>query len=342
MPGVTHATFIESMKRKTFGGRRSSTDRRKRSQSEDSSASTDSFSSASSATSSSDEYAAGLVSKVAIHAVRTCTLHSATVTGSKHKNNEDRFVASFDIAASTNRCGQDSAAIFAVFDGHGGDFCSQYLQENFLYHVQNSKRGKWFAALEDGIAESERKFCRQARRIRDDSGACLIALVITPANEYVCAGVGDCRCILGVGWTKSIRIQALSRDHTANAEQARIRRAGGYVRNGRVSGVLEPARTIGDLDVKDEKNSGVNAIPEMKHGHVVPGELHVFVLASDGLWDVFSNADVINFVHSKIANSKGLPCKTRAESQNVSSLLVEEAVARGSRDDITVLVNIVW
>ncbi len=80
-----------------------------------------------------------------------------------------------------------------------------------------------------------------------------------------------------------------------------------------------------------KKTDGLNAIPEMKRGHVIPGELHVFVLASDGLWDVFSNADVISFVHSKIANSKGLPCKTTAESQNVSSLLVEEAVARGSR-----------
>ena len=68
----------------------------------------------------------------------------------------------------------------------------------------------------------------------------------------------------------------------------------------------------------------------------------MFVLASDGLWDVMSNPEVVQFVHSKIANSKGLPDKTIAESKNLSSLLAEEAVSKGSKDDITVLVNIVW
>ena len=110
-----------------------------------------------------------------------------------------------------------------------------------------------------------------------------------------------------------------------------------------MDGILEPSRTIGDLDVKDKKNTGLIAIPEMKKGKIEQDKLYVFVLASDGLWDVFKNSEVINFIHKAIENKKtGNPCKQTAESKNVADRLVAEAARRGSRDDITVVVCIVW
>ena len=79
----------------------------------------------------------------------------------------------------------------------------------------------------------------------------------------------------------------MSTDHTAKVESTRIRRAGGRVLHGRLDGILEPSRTIGDLDVKDKGNTGLIATPEMRKGKIEQDKLYVFVLASDGLWDVF-------------------------------------------------------
>ena len=268
---------------------------------------------------------------------RTCTLHSSTKTGTKHSNNEDTYIATFDVAASTKRKGSNTAALFAVFDGHGGGFCSKYLKENFLFHLMNQNLD-----LEAGVEEAEMKFCKRARRNCDDSGACLIACMISQDNEYLVAGVGDCRCVLSVGFGAKRKVRALSRDHTARSELARIRRAGGYVSNGRVAGILEPARTIGDLDVKDEANSGLIATPEMKKGKIEPGALHIFVLASDGLWDVMSNKDAICLIEKHIRDRKGKPSKQIADSKNLTSFLVQEAFNKGSSDDITALVCIVW
>ena len=239
------------------------------------------------------------------------------------------------------------AAIFAVFDGHGGGECSKYLQENFMYHVMNqqeqSTKNSWYKAVKNGIAEAEERYCKQARRVGDDSGACLITCVLSE-DSYIVAGVGDCRCIAGIGWNKrNKKVIALSTDHTAKVESTRIRRAGGRVLHGRLDGILEPSRTIGDLDVKDKGNTGLIATPEMRKGKIEHDKLYVFVLASDGLWDVFKNHEVISFIHRAIENKKtGNPCKQTAESKNIADQLVAEASRRGSRDDITAIVCIVW
>ena len=90
---------------------------------------------------------------------RTCTLHSSTKTGTKHSNNEDTYIATFDVAASTKRKGSNTAALFAVFDGHGGGFCSKYLKENFLFHLMNQNLD-----LEAGVEEAEMKFCNGRKR----------------------------------------------------------------------------------------------------------------------------------------------------------------------------------
>ena len=104
-----------------------------------------------------------------------------------------------------------------MFDGHGGGKCSKYLKDNFMYHVMNQKQNgrksqSWYKAVKNGIAEAEEKFCKQARRSGDDSGACLITCVLSEDN-YIVAGVGDCRCICGVGFKGSktkVEITALS------------------------------------------------------------------------------------------------------------------------------------
>ena len=57
------------------------------------------------------------------------------------------------------------------------------------------------ARLPRSPAEAEERYCKQARRVGDDSGACLITCVLSE-DSYIVAGVGDCRCIAGIGWNK--------------------------------------------------------------------------------------------------------------------------------------------
>jgi serine/threonine protein phosphatase PrpC len=61
------------------------------------------------------------------------------------------------------------------------------------------------------------------------------------------------------------------------------------------------------------------------------------VLATDGLWDVMSSADTVAYIR---ALRHGAVDDAAMERDSIAALVVEEALRRGSSDNITVL--IVW
>jgi len=105
---------------------------------------------------------------------------------------------------------------------------------------------------------------------------------------------------------------ALSEDHkpTNAGESARIVAAGGFVEFGRVNGNLALSRALGDFEFKQSPNLSaetqiVTADPEITvHDHTDEDEF--VVVACDGIWDVFSSQQVIDFVRRGISEHKEL------------------------------------
>ena len=54
------------------------------------------------------------------------------------------------------------------------------------------------------------------------------------------------------------------------------------------------------------------------------------VLACDGLWDVLSNNDVVNFILLKYHSDN--------EKQNIATDLAKHAIAKGSTDNISIII----
>lgn len=81
-------------------------------------------------------------------------------------------------------------------------------------------------------------------------------------------------------------------------------------------------RSIGDDDLKPY----VTAEPEVDET-LLSAEDEYIVMASDGLWDVVSNTDVVSIIRDTVKDA-GM-CAKR---------LATEAAARGSKDNITVIV----
>jgi len=82
-------------------------------------------------------------------------------------------------------------------------------------------------------------------------------------NQLAFASVGDCELILAS--CNSNRVKRLNVIHSSKSkrERKRIEDADGYVKNGRAMGVLEPTRTIGDLDVKRTCPGAIIAEPDV-------------------------------------------------------------------------------
>ncbi|KAG7981308.1 hypothetical protein I3843_05G226400 [Carya illinoinensis] len=164
------------------------------------------------------------------------------------------------------------------------------------------------------------------------------AVVAVVGEEVVVvANCGDCRAVMCSGGVAL----ALSTDHKPGRpdELNRIESAGGRVVNWngqRVLGVLATSRSIGDHYLRPY----VISKPEVTITKRMDKD-EFLILASDGLWDVIPNELACRIV------KRCLDGKMRSYMQEVenesrpaeaAALLAELALARGSKDNISVIV----
>ena len=253
--------------------------------------------------------------------------------------NEDRLIIHHDDEKDSN------LQVYVSIDGHGGDEASEYVHANFISILDEEMRtrgllddnektivvNEWTQMLHDVFMKLDLRFCKWAKRRKVESGACVCALLIVQHKMAFVANVGDCRTIVIPSSTsspsrKANKVKALSVDHKAShpAEMKRIQAAGGIVMHGRIDGVLEPSRAIGDLDIKTpEKKGQLIAIPEIKQYEIVGGE--TFIVATDGVWDVVTNARLAVQLSAW-------------EEAEIAQEIVELARDMGSMDDISAIV----
>ena len=136
------------------------------------------------------------------------------------------------------------------------------------------------------------------------------------------ANAGDARVVLGFDGVAF----RMTQDHRTDDpnEVRRIEESGGFVFKGRVLGVLAVTRSLGDHCMKEY----VIAKPYTSEKVIRPETEESFIiLACDGLWDVIEDQAAVDFVRNRID-----------EKELVAKYLVEEALKRGSTDNITVSV----
>jgi len=160
------------------------------------------------------------------------------------------------------------------------------------------------------------------------SGSTAVTALIQDDMLYV-AHVGDSRAVLSVNG----KAEQITDDHRAlrDDEAARIEAAGGFVLMGRVDGILAVSRGIGDEKYKKY----VISEPEVSTRRLSAGD-RFLIIASDGLWDWVPNQDAVDVLEKCVdeREKSGLSFDLEAAIR----ALVNEALVRGSVDDITVLV----
>ena len=107
-------------------------------------------------------------------------------------------------------------------------------------------------------------------------------------------------------------------------EAQRVIRDGGQVINNRVGGSLAVTRALGDHCLK---NDGVSAEPHYVQ-HEVKAQDRYLLLASDGVWDVMTDAD-----------AQQITLENQHQScQAIAQLVLSTALSRGTRDNLSCLV----
>ena len=281
----------------------------------------------------------------------------------------------------------NNCLLSVLCDGHGteGHHISKYALEYF----QKSFKKKFSAFKHDpkqSISAILQK-CDEKIFSQLESSLSGTTMVINFIADGVAltAGLGDSRAILGyldpvaetfkqkqgkyfrqITCERSFKVFPLTVDHKPEdkEEEFRIRKSGGLVHrytdafgrdvgpyrvwqsNGSGPG-LAMSRSLGD---KVAKGCGVISVPMYTERRLVSGKDQYIVLASDGVWDVMENVEVINFVEKwkgMCLNQANEDYPANPNNSSISRLLCEEAryrwlgiaqTERVSIDDISCIV----
>lgn len=258
---------------------------------------------------------------------------------------EDRFLVVDKGWSDKEGLPYASCSFFGVFDGHGGSKAAQVVSDLLWERMRaklieelpqmgttmdnSDESGILQRIIREAFAETEDKVKESCDK---DVGSTAVCATLLGRRLYV-AWAGDSRCVLCRG-EKAIR---LTDDHKPEvpSEAERIRAAGGQVvqKNGqaRLNGDITVSRAFGDAR---HKSRGLTAEPEIRVELLQP-EDYFFILASDGLWNSFSDDDAVQFVLQRLKEK-------RKKLKTVCSDLVDAALQKGDRvsnDNTTVVIT---
>ncbi len=213
-------------------------------------------------------------------------------------------------------------AFFGVFDGHAGTQASEYCAEHMVEHIVSGLKGTKEPSLpktiqtvlKDGFVSFDSKMLEAlgyaSSKMR--GGTTAVTAMITP-DKIIWANCGDSRGLL----CRSGELQFNTEDHKPflDKERTRIESAGGTVMMQRVNGSLAVSRALGDFEFKTTEdhrdkvldNPVVCAVPDVTitDRDLVNDEF--IILACDGVYDVMSNEEIIQFVSKKLTLMSDLP-----------------------------------
>ncbi|XP_031255815.1 protein phosphatase 2C 51-like [Pistacia vera] len=241
---------------------------------------------------------------------------------------------------------------FAVYDGHGGAKTANKCRERLHVIIREELKGRnickgggfeyWedlmtasFMKMDEEVSVGGEKEGPAAAEMRTMGSTAVVVMV--GKDELVVANCGDSRAVLCRGGVAV----PLSRDHKPDRpdETERVEAAGGRIINwngSRVLGVLATSRSIGDEYMKPY----VISEPEVTVNERMESD-DFLIIASDGLWDVVTNEFACEVVRRclngqlRVRFSEDCIGTSAAEA---STFLAELAMARGSKDNISVIV----
>ncbi|CAM0906052.1 unnamed protein product [Alopecurus aequalis] len=247
------------------------------------------------------------------------------VEGKMAHGMEDRHVAEFRRLDDGNEVG-----LFGVFDGHSGADVAAYLR-NHLFDNILGEPDFWedtMGAIRRAYHRTDRKVLRKKKATVDGEerprrgGSTAVTVILLNGETLLVANVGDSRAIV----CEAGKARQLSVDHDPLRERDVIESRGGFVTEmhgdvPRVDASLAMSRAFGDRTLKEHISSDPDVAIED-----VGDDTEFVVLASDGLWKVMSNQEAVDEVRH-----------TR-DARKAAVKLVDEAVERGSKDDIACVV----
>jgi serine/threonine protein phosphatase PrpC len=229
--------------------------------------------------------------------------------------------------------------VFEIFDGHGGDEMSTYLQMNLAQiYKQNLLlyKGDIASSLKNAFLDADDEMKNQLNVEGLGSTGTLVHIKWESENDLAvyCANVGDSRACL----ISPDHIIRLSYDHrtTDEKEKKRILESGLEIIDDRINGTLMLTRIFGNYEYKnyDENkedehsntdNKGLICQPFISKINIdLNFENQYLILASDGIWDTISEEEIQHII------------QTHTDTQQICSIIIKYCLKNEAWDNMSI------
>jgi serine/threonine protein phosphatase PrpC len=251
---------------------------------------------------------------------------------------------------------------YSIYDGHGGKKVSEYVAEQLYYYYLHKtaaynlkelmKNQKLFEEYTHRTyTHIQKKLVHEKKNFSKNMGStAIMALEYFQGSKHFLqvVNLGDCRAVLCNKYNIGV---ALTKDHKPDTleERRRIEQLGGVIEFDkedeiyRING-LALSRAFGDLDTHEY----VSYLPDV-YSYEIQNDDKFVIIACDGLWDVMSNQDAVDWVlnFGPVVDDKITELKSKNEqeliekktSKNIAQLMAKHAINNlESTDNVSVLI----
>jgi len=259
--------------------------------------------------------------------------HFVSLKGDRNSNED-----SHNIILGLNNTSSELAKVnyYAIYDGHGGKFVSNFLSENLphcftankvIYPLRTDYVNKVYDKVQNILLS------RYEKESTECGSTCLVVCHFKEGKQEFLniMNTGDSRCVM---CRNNIAIP-LTRDHKPDwpDELRRITKLGGQIRQDGTTfriNDLSVSRAFGDK----ESSKYVTHRPDL-YKYKINKKDKFMVIACDGLWDVLTPQDVVNFI---LKNCYDSDMKRINRTLNAAKLLAEDAIKKECGDNVTCIV----
>ena len=227
--------------------------------------------------------------------------------------------------------------IFEIFDGHGGDEMSTYLQNNLAQiYKQNLllNKGNIILSLKNAFRDADDEMRNQLNIEGLGSTGTLVHIRWESENDLVVysANVGDSR----VSLISPEHIIRLSYDHrtTDEKEKKRILESGLEIIDNRINGTLMLTRIFGNYEYKNNNedneedendNKGLICEPFISKINIdLNIENQFLILASDGIWDAINEEEIQHIIQNHY------------DTQQICSITIKNCLRNEAWDNMSI------
>ncbi|KAJ6731818.1 PROTEIN PHOSPHATASE 2C 27-RELATED [Salix purpurea] len=249
---------------------------------------------------------------------------------------EDTHICISDLAKKFGHSllSEHAISFYGVFDGHGGKTAAHFVREHLPRVIVEDADFpvKLEKVVTRSFIETDAAFEKSCSLESGRSSGTTALTAMIFGRSLLVANAGDCRAVLSRGGVA----KEMSEDHRpcCKKERTRIESLGGFVDDGYLNGQLAVTRALGDWHLEGMKKMGdrsgpLSAEPEFKLV-TLTREDEFLIIGSDGIWDVYSNQNAVDFVRKRLQEHNDLKQCCRE--------MVGEALKRGATDNLTVVI----